>query len=102
MEKCTYCVQRIARVRIDAKNQEREIRDGEIVTACAQACPSQAIVFGDRNDKTSRVARLHASPRRYGLLEDLQTKPRTTYLAAVRNPNPEIPVTAGPGEASHG
>jgi molybdopterin-containing oxidoreductase family iron-sulfur binding subunit len=102
MEKCTYCIQRIARVRIDAKNQEREIRDGEIVTACAQACPSQAIVFGDLNDKASRVARLHASPRRYGLLEDLQTKPRTTYLAAVRNPNPEIPVTAGPGEASHG
>ena len=90
MEKCTYCVQRIVRSRIDAKNEDRPLKDGEIVTACAQACPSRAIVFGDLNDAASQVARLNRSERRYGLLEELQTKPRTTYLAAVRNPNPEI------------
>ena len=100
MEKCSYCVQRIVRTRIDAKNQDRPIRDGEIVTACQQACPSQAIVFGDLNQKTSRVAQLHASPRRYALLEELQTKPRTTYLAAVRNPNPEL--AGSRSEAKHG
>ena len=102
MEKCTYCVQRIVRTRIDAKNQDRPIKDGEIVTACQQSCPSQAIVFGDLNDKQSRVAQLHASPRRYSLLEELQTKPRTTYLGAVRNPNPEIPGRASGSEAHHG
>ena len=100
MEKCSYCVQRIVRTRIDAKNQDREVKDGEIVTACQQACPSQAIVFGDLNQKTSRVAQLHASPRRYALLEELQTKPRTTYLAAVRNPNPEL--AGSRSEAKHG
>jgi len=89
MEKCTYCVQRIVRARIDARNEERPLRDGEIVTACGQACPTRAIVFGDLNDKQSRVAALHRSERRYALLEELQTRPRTTYLAAVRNPNPE-------------
>jgi molybdopterin-containing oxidoreductase family iron-sulfur binding subunit len=97
MEKCTYCVQRISRARIDAKNEDREIRDGEIRTACESACPAEAIVFGDVNDPESRVSRLKASPRNYGLLAELQTKPRTTYLAAVRNPNPEIPA-----EAHHG
>jgi molybdopterin-containing oxidoreductase family iron-sulfur binding subunit len=102
MEKCSYCVQRIVRTRIDAKNQDRPIRDGEIVTACQQSCPSQAIVFGDLNDKQSRVAQLHASPRRYSLLEELQTKPRTTYLAAVRNPNPEIAGASSGSEAHHG
>jgi MoCo/4Fe-4S cofactor protein with predicted Tat translocation signal len=91
MEKCTYCLQRIVRVRIDAKNEDRPIRDGEIVTACEAACPSRAIVFGDLNDEASRVARLRAGPRSYGLLTELQTRPRTTYLARVRNPNPEIP-----------
>jgi molybdopterin-containing oxidoreductase family iron-sulfur binding subunit len=100
MEKCTYCVQRIVRVRIDAKNEGREVRDGEITPACAQACPSRAIVFGDRNDAGSRVAALQRSERRYALLGELQTQPRTSYLAAVRNPNPEIP--SGGGEASHG
>jgi molybdopterin-containing oxidoreductase family iron-sulfur binding subunit len=100
MEKCTYCVQRIVRTRIDAKNESRPIRDGEITSACAQACPSRAIVFGDLNDKESRVAQLHRSQRRYALLEELQTRPRTTYLAAVRNPNPALPGAAG--EAHHG
>jgi molybdopterin-containing oxidoreductase family iron-sulfur binding subunit len=101
MEKCTYCVQRIERARIDAKNQGRPLRDGDIVTACAQACPSRAIVFGDLNEKGSRVAQLRESQRRYALLTELQTQPRTSYLAPVRNPNPEI--TAQPGaEARRG
>ena len=90
MEKCSYCVQRISRARIDAKNEGREMKDGDVVTACEAACPAQAIVFGDVNDPGSRVAKLKASERNYGLLAELQTRPRTTYLAAVRNPNPEI------------
>jgi len=101
MEKCTYCVQRISRARIDAKNQGRDMKDGDVVTACEAACPAQAIVFGDVNDPASRVAKLKASERSYGLLTELQTKPRTTYLAAVRNPNPEIP-GAGASGAHHG
>jgi molybdopterin-containing oxidoreductase family iron-sulfur binding subunit len=96
MEKCTYCVQRISRARIDSKNESRPIRDGEIRTACEAACPAQAIVFGDVNDPKSRVSQWKASPRNYGLLDELQTRPRTTYLAAVRNPNPEIPSEASP------
>jgi MoCo/4Fe-4S cofactor protein with predicted Tat translocation signal len=91
MEKCTYCVQRINQKRIEARNDGRPIRDGEIQTACQQACPAEAIVFGDINDQASRVAQLKASPRNYGLLTELQTRPRTTYLASVRNPNPEMP-----------
>ncbi|HUU34619.1 MAG TPA: TAT-variant-translocated molybdopterin oxidoreductase [Vicinamibacterales bacterium] len=91
MEKCTYCVQRINSARIQAKREDREIRDGEVVTACEAACPSQAITFGNLNDPTSRVAKLKASPRNYSMLAELNTKPRTTYLAAVRNPNPALP-----------
>lgn len=90
MEKCTYCLQRINTVRIEAEKQNRPIRDGEILTACQQACPTEAIVFGNINDPDSRVARLKAEPLNYGILTELNTRPRTTYLAKLRNPNPEI------------
>jgi molybdopterin-containing oxidoreductase family iron-sulfur binding subunit len=104
MEKCTYCVQRINSARIQAKREDREIRDGEVVTACESACPSQAITFGNINDPNSRVAKLKASPRNYAMLGELNTKPRTTYLAAVRNPNPALPAnpTVGGHAESHG
>jgi MoCo/4Fe-4S cofactor protein with predicted Tat translocation signal len=90
MEKCTYCVQRIYAGRIEAEKQDRAIRDGEIITACEAACPTQAIVFGNMNDAGSRVAKLKAQQRNYTILGELNARPRTTYLAAVRNPNPEL------------
>jgi molybdopterin-containing oxidoreductase family iron-sulfur binding subunit len=91
MEKCTYCVQRITKGRIKAEEQDRQVRDYEIQTACQQACPAGAIVFGNINDRNSRVAKLKEQPLNYGLLADLNTRPRTTYQAMVFNPNPEIP-----------
>jgi MoCo/4Fe-4S cofactor protein with predicted Tat translocation signal len=90
MEKCTYCVQRIERKRIETRIEKRTIQDGELQTACQQGCPSDAIVFGSLNDPGSRVSRLHADPRRYDLLHELGTRPRTAYLARIRNPNPEL------------
>ena len=92
MEKCTYCVQRINVSRVEAKKEDREIADGEILTACQQACPSQAITFGNIKDKNSKVSELKDSPLNYGTLPDLLTKPRTTYLGRIRNPNPALEV----------
>ena len=90
MEKCTYCIQRIQEAKIGAELEDRPVRDGEIVTACQAVCPTEAIVFGNINDPNSRVAKLKAERRNYSLLADLNTRPRTTYLGALRNPNPEI------------
>jgi molybdopterin-containing oxidoreductase family iron-sulfur binding subunit len=95
MEKCTYCVQRIRNRLIDAHLEERPVRDGEIQTACQAACPAGAIVFGDLNGSDSRVARLTADPLNYALLGELGTRPRTTYLPAVKNPNSAAPVHGG-------
>ncbi len=86
MEKCSYCVQRINQARITAEKEDRKIRDGEILTACQAVCPAQAITFGNLNDPESAVSKAKASPLNYTLLEDLNTRPRTSYLAAVRNP----------------
>jgi molybdopterin-containing oxidoreductase family iron-sulfur binding subunit len=99
MEKCTYCVQRIQRAKIDAASDGRPVRDGETVTACQQACPAQAIEFGDLNDRDSRVARAHADPRAYGMLAELNVKPRTKYLARIRNPHPLL--TDDEGQPRH-
>lgn len=97
MEKCTYCVQRISAARIKAKRENRPIRDGEVIPACQQACPTQAIVFGNLNDTTSRVATLRAEPHNFAMLGELNARPRTTYLAKIDNPHPEL----SGAEASH-
>jgi MoCo/4Fe-4S cofactor protein with predicted Tat translocation signal len=90
MEKCSYCTQRIVAAKISADKENRDIRDGEVVTACQQACPTGAIVFGNLNDRASKVAKLKAQQRNYGVLADLNTRPRTTYIAEVFNPNPDL------------
>ncbi len=90
MEKCTYCIQRINEARIAAENENRRIGEGEVMTACQQACPTQAILFGDLNAPGSRIGGLRREPRHYVLLEELNTRPRTTYLARLENPNPEL------------
>jgi molybdopterin-containing oxidoreductase family iron-sulfur binding subunit len=90
MEKCTYCVQRISEARKQAEKENRAIAEGEVVTACQAACPTRAIKFGNRNAADSEVAKLQQHPRHYALLGHLDTRPRTTYLAKVFNPNPNL------------
>ena len=93
MEKCTYCIQRVRAAQIDADRENRAVRDGEILTACQQACPTQAIIFGDKNDKETAVSKRKATPLDYTLLEELNTRPRTSYEAEIRNPNPDVEKT---------
>ncbi len=90
MEKCTYCIQRIQSAHIEADKADRSIRDGEVITACQAVCPTQAIHFGNLADPQSAVAKAKASPRNYVMLEELNTRPRTSYLARLRNPNPTL------------
>jgi molybdopterin-containing oxidoreductase family iron-sulfur binding subunit len=90
MEKCSYCVQRIQAAKIHADKENREVRDGEIVTACQQACPTEAIVFGNINDPESKIAKAKKQTRTYGVLADINTRPRTTYVAGVLNFNQEL------------
>lgn len=97
MEKCTYCIQRINNARIEAKKEHRGIADGEVKTACQVACPTHSIVFGNKDDKNSQVAKLRADKRSYLILEELNTRPRTSYLAKIRNPHPDLEVTTDGG-----
>jgi molybdopterin-containing oxidoreductase family iron-sulfur binding subunit len=90
MEKCSYCVQRIEAAKIDADKENRPLKDGDIVTACQQACPASAITFGNLNDPNSAVSKHKATQRDYQVLADLNYRPRTTYTAGVINPNPEL------------
>ena len=111
MEKCTYCVQRINAARIQTEVEEvhlqqsdpkatRKIQDGEVLTACQQTCPTDALVFGNVNDPNSRVSKIKAQPRNYSVLSDVNTRPRTTYIASVINPNMEIgDRTSAPGKS---
>tara|TARA_R110002073_G_scaffold287627_2_gene452365 strand:+ start:633 stop:989 length:357 start_codon:yes stop_codon:yes gene_type:complete len=99
MEKCTYCVQRIKSVQIEAKNEQRPIEDGEIVTACQQACSAKAIEFGDLANENTRVAKARANSRSYTALSELNIKPRTSYMARILNPHPSL---AKPKSAGHG
>lgn len=91
MEKCTFCTQRISAARIEAEKDGRRVRDGEVVTACQSACPTGAIIFGDMNDPLSKIAEAKKDKRNYNLLNELNTQPRTTYMSALKNMNPEMP-----------
>ena len=103
MEKCTYCTQRISAARIEAEKDGREIRDGEVVTACQSVCPADAIVFGNTHDKNSHIAKTKKDHRNYALLNhELNTQPRTTYLAGVRNQNKSMPDYIKPVEKEKG
>ena len=98
-------MKRIQEVKIDAKNAQVPIKDGQIVTACQQACPPQAIIFGDKNDPDSAVSKLHGDARAYEMLAELQLKPRNNFLAKIRNPHPSlVPAAPAGSEAadSHG
>ncbi len=101
MEKCTYCIQRINNARIEAKKEDRRIRDGEVITACQEACPTDAIAFGDLNDPNSQVTAWQAQQTNYELLHDLSNAPRTTYLAKITNPNPALVSDAGQDHGAH-
>ena len=90
MEKCSYCVQRLRHAEIGSQREDRPLEDGEVLTACQAVCPAEAISFGDMNQKENQVSQWKATPLNYGLLAELNTEPRTTYLGALRNPNEEL------------
>jgi molybdopterin-containing oxidoreductase family iron-sulfur binding subunit len=102
IEKCTFCVQRINAGRIQAEKEGRAIQDGEVVTACQAVCPTTAIIFGDLNDPKSQVAHSKTDTRNYGLLTELNTQPRVTYLARLRNPNPALEPAPAAASFGHG
>jgi molybdopterin-containing oxidoreductase family iron-sulfur binding subunit len=109
MEKCTYCTQRITGAKIKAKNDflagKRDtefVKDGEVLTACQQACPTQAITFGNLNDGGAAVSKLHQNPRAYSVLEELNTRPRTQYLAKLRNPSQLVEAAPVPHQTTPG
>jgi molybdopterin-containing oxidoreductase family iron-sulfur binding subunit len=96
MEKCSFCLQRINSVKIAARNDNRPVRDGEIVTACQQTCPTRAITFGDLADPASAIRKAHEHPRTYAMLQELNVRPRTQYMARLRNPAGDAPVAHSP------
>jgi len=101
MEKCTFCIQRITAAKHIASNKKESVTDASLQTACQQACPAQAIVFGDKNNPKSQVVERNASPLNYAVLEELNVKPRVTYLAKIRNLHPTLVKASGSGD-SHG
>lgn len=102
MEKCTFCVQNITNGRIEAEKENRKIRDGEIMTACQSVCPAEAITFGDLNDPNAKVTKMKQDPRNYELLHELNTRPRNTYMAALKNVSPDLAQAEPAAEAGHG